>query len=210
MKRGSFFGRLSRANDLAIDQVEEARDDVMVMEPEVESVAPEPHVIEPTPSTNMAKKIHAAPSAPTTPVEVEAEIEVETPVASLASTTSEESAIEDSWDAEVKGQLTIDVYQTTDAIVIKSTIAGVGNDELDISIDNDMVTIQGERTNCDEVQDGDYYYQECYWGSFSRSVILPCDVKAEEAEAELKNGILTITLPKANTTKAKKIEVKAS
>lgn len=112
------------------------------------------------------------------------------------------------WDTEIEGQLTIDVYQTKESIVIKSTIAGVTAEDLDISIDNDMVTIEGERQNCDEVSEGDYYYQECYWGGFSRSVILPCDVLADEADAELKNGILTITLPKASSKKAKKIMVK--
>lgn len=107
-----------------------------------------------------------------------------------------------------EGQLTIDVYQTDNDIVIKSTIAGVKPEDLDVSINNDMVTVKGERKNEEEVENGNYYYQECYWGSFSRSVLLPVDVIPEKADASLKNGILTIRLPKADTTKTKKIQVR--
>ena len=107
-----------------------------------------------------------------------------------------------------EGQLTIDVYQTDNEIVIKSTIAGVKPEDLDVSINNDMVTVKGERKNEEEVSHGNYYYQECYWGGFSRSVLLPVDVIPDKADASLKNGILTIRLPKADTTKTKKIQVR--
>ncbi len=109
---------------------------------------------------------------------------------------------------ESEGQLTIDVYQTENDIVIKSTIAGVKPEDLDVSINSDMVSIRGERKNEEVVNDDNYYYQECYWGNFSRSVILPVDVLAEKAEAAMKNGILTIRLPKADNTKTKKIQVR--
>lgn len=107
-----------------------------------------------------------------------------------------------------EGQLTIDVYQTENDIVIKSTIAGVKPEDLDVAINNDMVTIKGERKNEEIVEGENYYYQECYWGGFSRSVLLPVDVIPEKADASLKNGILTIRLPKADTTKTKKIQVR--
>ena len=107
-----------------------------------------------------------------------------------------------------EGQLTIDVYQTDNDIVIKSTIAGVKPEDLDVSINNDMVSIRGERKNEEIVPDDNYYYQECYWGSFSRSVILPVDVISDKSEASMKNGILTIRLPKADNTKTKKIQVR--
>lgn len=107
-----------------------------------------------------------------------------------------------------EGQLTIDVYQTDNDIVIKSTIAGVKPEDLDVSINNDMVTIRGERKNEEPVPEENYYYQECYWGTFSRSVILPVDVISEKSEASMKNGILTIRLPKADVTKTKKIQVR--
>lgn len=113
-----------------------------------------------------------------------------------------------SGDDSSDGQLTIDVYQTENDIVIKSTIAGVKPEDLDVSINNDMVSVRGERKNEEIVEHGNYYYQECYWGSFSRSVLLPVDVIPEKADASLKNGILTIRLPKADTTKTKKIQVR--
>jgi len=123
-------------------------------------------------------------------------------------TTSQPSEEESNWVADQEGQLTIDVYQTDSDIVIKSTIAGVKPEDLDIQINNDMVTIRGERRKEDEVRDEDYYYQECYWGAFSRSIILPVDVEANKSEAIMKNGILTIRLPKAETAKARKIQVR--
>lgn len=107
-----------------------------------------------------------------------------------------------------EGQLTIDVYQTDDDIIIKSTIAGVKPEDLDVSINNDMLTIKGERKFEDEVSEENFYYQECYWGGFSRSVVLPVDVVPEKIEATLKNGILTIKLPKAATNKTKRIKVR--
>ncbi len=106
-----------------------------------------------------------------------------------------------------EGQLTIDVYQTDDDIVIQSTIAGVTSDDLDIAVTNDMVTIRGSRKPEDKVRAGDYYYQELYWGSFSRTVILPEDIDADHAKAKLNNGMLTLRLPKLAKTKIKKIKI---
>lgn len=112
------------------------------------------------------------------------------------------------WLPESEGQLTIDVYQTPNDVVIKSTIAGVNPEDLDISISNDMVTIKGKREKDEEIKGDDYYYQECYWGAFSRSVILPVDIEADKTEATMKNGILTIRLPKIEKIKTRKIKVK--
>lgn len=108
----------------------------------------------------------------------------------------------------IEGALTIDVYQTDNDIVIVSTIAGVTSKDLDVSITNDMVTISGERKNPVKVKQENYFYQECYWGPFSRSVILPIDVDAEKSLAELKDGVLTVTLPKSEKVKIKKIPIK--
>jgi HSP20 family protein len=107
-----------------------------------------------------------------------------------------------------EGQLTIDVYQTDNEIIIKSTIAGVKPEDLDVSISNDMITIQGERRRDEDIPEENYYYQECYWGGFSRSVILPVDVIADKIEASMKNGILTIKMLKADNTRTKKIQVR--
>lgn len=114
---------------------------------------------------------------------------------------------EQSWHNEVEGQLTVDVYQTPNEVVVKSTIAGVTIDDLDISITNDMVTVRGERKKDEDVLAQDYFHQECYWGPFSRSIILPMDVDSENASAAFKNGILTIRLPKAERVKTKKIRI---
>lgn len=123
-------------------------------------------------------------------------------------TTMEEKVISPSAE-DNEGQLTIDVYQTDSDIVIKSTIAGVKPEDIDVTINNDMVTIHGERRNEEEVSEENFYYQECYWGGFSRSVILPVDVISEKAEASMKNGILTIRLPKADSNKTKRIQVRS-
>jgi len=117
---------------------------------------------------------------------------------------------DDKWlDEEYEeGQLSVDVYQNKDAIIIKSTIAGVKPEDIDISINNDMVTIRGKREVETTVSEEDYFYQECYWGGFSRSIILPVEITAEKVSASLKNGVLTVVLPKARKTKAISIKVK--
>jgi len=107
-----------------------------------------------------------------------------------------------------EGQLSVDVYQTPDNLVVKSTIAGVNPEDIDISINNDMLTIRGKREMNENIKADDYLYRECYWGSFSRSIILPVEIKAEQIEASLENGVLTIILPKAKTSKQISIKVK--
>lgn len=117
------------------------------------------------------------------------------------STPSIKEASEDEkdWlkDEDYAGQLAVDVYQTEDDIVIKSTIAGVKPETIDLSVNNDMITIRGKRDKEHEVSDDDYFYRECYWGGFSRSIILPCEVRVDSIKASMKNGILTVVLPKA-------------
>lgn len=108
---------------------------------------------------------------------------------------------------EEEGQLTLDVYQTDDEIVIKSTIAGVTADDIDISMTNEMVTIRGSRKQEEKIKEQDYYYQELYWGSFSRSIILPEEIDADKAKATMKNGVLTLRLPKLAKSKVKKVRV---
>lgn len=112
----------------------------------------------------------------------------------------------DQEEAETEGQLAIDVYQTDKKIVIKSTIAGVKPEDLNISLHHDLLTIRGIRSNQQEATEADYLYRECYWGSFSRSVILPSEVDSKRVKAELENGVLTISLYKSQPGK---IEVKA-
>jgi HSP20 family protein len=124
-------------------------------------------------------------------------------------TDTESDAFSGAFDDEGEGQLAIDVYQTKDALVIEAPIAGViSADDLDVSITNESVTIRGKREREAKVKEDDYFYQECYWGRFSRSIILPQEIDPEKAEATINNGILTIKLPKLQRQKSKKLRVK--
>lgn len=107
-----------------------------------------------------------------------------------------------------EGQLSIDVFQTPDSLVVKSTIAGVKPGDIDISINNDMLTIRGQRQIQEKISEENYLIKECYWGGFSRSIILPLEVEVEKVEAALDNGVLTIILPKAKSAKQFSIKVK--
>jgi HSP20 family protein len=109
---------------------------------------------------------------------------------------------------EPEGQLTIDVYQTPSEIVVESAIAGVRPEDLDVSVSTDSITIKGRRHREQVVKDEDYFYQECYWGRFARSVILPQEIDPDSASVEFKNSILTVHLPKVNRKKTKKLKVK--
>lgn len=122
--------------------------------------------------------------------------------------TVEQNWLED--EQEVEGQLAVDVYQTKESVVIKAPIAGVDPKALEVAIAEDVVTIRGERVDDAEVERENYYVQECYWGAFSRSIIMPVSVNADKAEASLKNGVLTIAIPKVIQDKVKKIKVIAS
>lgn len=107
------------------------------------------------------------------------------------------------------GELPIDMYQTRDAIVIRALVAGVSPDDLDIAITRDMVTIRGERQESQEAPDEDYYHRELFWGSFSRSILLPEEIVIDEAEAKEKHGLLEITLPKLDKERSARLTVKS-
>ena len=109
---------------------------------------------------------------------------------------------------EPEGQLVVDVYQTDDEVVIQSAIAGIRPEDLDISIEKDVVTIRGKREKTFEKREPNYFYQECYWGAFSREIILPVEVDGKRAQATMKSGILTIRMPKIEREGRKKIAVK--
>ena len=111
------------------------------------------------------------------------------------------------WLEEYEGQLAIDVHQTPDAVVIKAPIAGVKPDDLDISINDEVVTIKGHRKVSDEIEKDNYFVQECYWGAFSRSYVLPVAVDPSGAQAKLKDGILTLIIPKQERTRTHKLQI---
>lgn len=111
--------------------------------------------------------------------------------------------VEDHWmPEELEGQLSVDVFQKGDKIVVKSTIAGVLPEHLEIFLNRDMLTIKGERRHEEAAKGDEYFIKECYWGKFSRTIILPSDVKTEEAKATLKDGVLTIVMPKAQHSRS--------
>jgi len=104
-------------------------------------------------------------------------------------------------EKNLEGQLAIDVYQTPTEIIVKSTIAGVKPEDLKVSLHNDLLSIKGKREEKLDIKEEDYFYKECYWGSFARSIILPAEVNNHKVEAVLENGVLTVTLYKIDPNK---------
>lgn len=115
----------------------------------------------------------------------------------------------DNLDNSEEGELPIDMYQTGDAIIIRALVAGVSPDDLDISITRDMVTLKGKREEIQESPDEDYYHRELFWGSFSRTILLPEEIIIDEAEAKEKHGLLEITLPKLDKERTARLTVKS-
>jgi HSP20 family protein len=108
---------------------------------------------------------------------------------------------------EFPGQLAVDVYETTDKLVVKARTAGVNKEELDVSISDGILTISGTLNSGDDTDAINWHVQECYWGEFSRTLALPVTVKEDEVEAVLKDGVLTIKFSKLKQEAAKKIQI---
>lgn len=113
-------------------------------------------------------------------------------------------------ESDEEAQLTVDVYNTPSEIVIKTMVAGVRPEDLDVAITRDSVTIRGKREEDRTVSSDDYIHRELYWGSFSRTIPLPEEVDVEEAEAVEKFGLLIIHLPKIDKHRQTKLKVKGS
>ena len=115
----------------------------------------------------------------------------------------------DDWDADepVAGQLAVDVYETKEKLMVKGRVAGVNKSDLDVSISDNTLTVRGTLSAGNEDGVENYFLQECYWGEFSRSLVLPVPVKEDEIEAVLKDGVLTISFSKLKQDTVKKIEV---
>jgi len=111
-------------------------------------------------------------------------------------------------DYDEAGELSVDVYQNRNDIVIKAMVAGVKPDDLDVSISRDVVKITGKRETERTIEDGSYYFKELYWGSFSRTIQLPEEVDVDDAEAIEKHGLLIITLPKLDKHRQAKLKVR--
>lgn len=107
-----------------------------------------------------------------------------------------------------EAQLTVDVYQTPADIIIQAIVAGVKPEDLDVSITQEMIMIKGKREDIRRMEKDNFFYQELYWGSFGRTILLPQEIDPDEAEATLKNGVLTIKLPKLDKERVQKIKIK--
>lgn len=117
----------------------------------------------------------------------------------------------DDWDEEqlqdMPGMLAVDVYETKEKLFVKARTAGVNKDDLDVSIADNTLTIKGTLSSGDEIDAENYHIQECYWGEFSRTLALPVQVKEDEVEAVLKDGVLTIGFTKVKQETVKKIAI---
>lgn len=120
-----------------------------------------------------------------------------------------ETAYPASHDEEPEGQLPVDVYQTPGEIVIRTFIAGVRPEEINLSISRDMVVIEGSRAERESVDDSAYVNRELFWGNFSRTILLPQEIDVDNSSATAKDGLLTLILPKLDKAKQTKLRVKA-
>ena len=116
--------------------------------------------------------------------------------------------IEDKKWSSPEGELAVDVYQTDKEIVVCSAVAGVKAEELDISVNNDVLSIKGKREKPDQEEGANHFIQECYWGRFSRRIIIPDEIDPSRIDASMKDGILTIRIPRIIREPNKPIKVK--
>lgn len=116
---------------------------------------------------------------------------------------------EEDWgeNEPVAGQLAVDVFETKEKLVVKGRVAGVNKADLDVSIADNTLTVKGTLSAGSEEGVENYFLQECYWGEFSRSIVLPVPVKEDEIEAILKDGVLTVSFAKVKQDTVKKIQV---
>jgi len=119
---------------------------------------------------------------------------------------AEEMEEESNWSTE-EGRLVVDVYETDRDLVIQAAIAGIKTEELDIALENDMLIIKGERIDPNASKNKKYFIKECYFGVFSREIILPREIDTSKIKAEIKDGILTIKMPKIERAKSKRINL---
>ena len=209
----SFFEKLKKG--MGIQELEDLAEEKEEMEEEAEPVKVVPKKRKPaeaTPKKTRAKKpLEEKKKIEINASEVEEESEPEPePEPESEEVKEEVEEKKEKWSnlgGEPEGQLAVDVYQTDKYLVIQSAIAGVDPKGLDISFEREVITIRGWRGKQSE-EEGDYFTQECFWGPFSREVILPVEIDPERAEATMKEGILTIRAPKILKEKKRKISIK--
>lgn len=115
-------------------------------------------------------------------------------------------AEEQEWNVD-EGQLVIDVYETEKDLIVQAAISGIKTEDLDISLENDMLIIKGDRLDPNHSKNKNYFVRECYFGPFSREIILPREIDTSKIKAEIKEGILTIKMPKIERAKNKRINL---
>lgn len=113
-------------------------------------------------------------------------------------------------EKDEEAQLTVDVYRTPSEIIIKTMVAGVKPDDLDVSITRDAVTIRGKRSEDSTVSSDEYFHRELYWGSFARSITLPEEIDVDQAEAVERHGMLVLHLPKLDKNRQARLRVKGN
>jgi len=204
-----------------VPDISEVPDEPTEDQPKIESVEPdlaitsiEDEVVEepkkkPKRKKKVTKKKTEKDKKPAMPEKKK--IEIKEPSVESFGETIEEVKIDNGEKdlfADEFGELTIDLYQTDKEVVIQSVIAGVGPEDLDINIEDDLITIKGKREKKFAQEKKNYFYQECYWGQFSREIILPVEVDSSRIEASMDQGVLTIRIPKIGTETKKKIIIK--
>jgi HSP20 family protein len=138
-------------------------------------------------------------------------VELDTPAVRPGKVAAKKADEAASWideESEKDAELTVDVYQTPDMVVVKSMIAGVRPEDLDVSITRDTVTIRGKREEERVAEGDDFLVRELYWGSFSRTIALPEEIDVDEAEAVEKHGLLILKLPRLDKRRQSKLKVK--
>ncbi|HRH24074.1 MAG TPA: Hsp20/alpha crystallin family protein [Candidatus Paceibacterota bacterium] len=113
-------------------------------------------------------------------------------------------------EERTEGHLPVDMYQTGSEIIIRTFVAGVRPDEMNVSISRDMVVVEGSREERSEATGPDYFNQELFWGTFARTIMLPQEIDVDGAQASSKDGLLTIILPKLDKTRQTKLKVRSS
>ena len=200
---------IPKALEEPIEPIESNQLEEPKTEPDLAIASIDDEVVEAEPEVKPKKKKRKTTKKPKRPSKKKIEIEVPV-VAKNSNEIKEDPGFEEKedWLDQEFGQLTIDLYQTDKEVVIQSAIAGIEPEDLDISIEDDLVIIKGKREKKFAQEKKDYFYQECYWGQFSREIILPVEVDNSRAEAAMDQGVLTIRIPKIKTETKKKIKIK--
>ena len=161
------------------------------------------------PEQEMEEEIEEVPIKHAPIKRQEANISVNAPSRTKARHLSLDEDMEEVDPELEEGELSVDVYQTPTEIIIEAMVAGVKPEDLHLSITRDMVTVKGRRDGNTSVTHDDYFYKELYWGTFTRTILLPHEVEIEEAEAVEKHGLLIIRLPKVDKARQTKLKVKS-